>query len=98
MKKAVIVVGTIVLVYSILDRSGVLDALLIFLLTGAVPGTGWSLSASLMLTACSISALVILFRVTALTLLEEIDLRRMTRKYLARQARLPKKRFRRVAS
>ena len=80
-----------------LSKSGVLDALLLFLLVGAIPGTSWSLSAGLMLTIGIITVLLISFRYTAIALINELDLRRRTQKYIVRKERMPKKRFRPLA-
>ncbi len=96
-KQRVIVLGVAFAILFMLSKSGVLDALLIFLLVGAIPGTSWSLSAGLMLTIGIITVLLISFRYTAIALINELDLRRRTQKYIARKERMPKKRFRPLA-
>ena len=94
MKKHVLVLGIICVTLFVLVQSGVIDALLIFLLSGAIPGTTWSLPAGLMLVGWVATALILTFRWTAIALISELDLRRRTAKYLARKDRMPKKRFR----
>lgn len=94
MKQAISTAGILLLILILLDESGVLDALLAFLLVGAIPGTSWSLPAGLMLTICSIATIAFLFRYTVITLFNELVLRRLTRSYIARKERMPKKRFR----
>lgn len=93
-KQRVIAVGAVFVILFVLSKSGVLDALLIFLLVGAIPGTSWSLSAGLMLTIGVVTVLLISFRYTAIALIDELDLRRRTQKYITRKERMPKKRFR----
>lgn len=96
MKQRVAAVGVIFLILLVLSKSGVLDSLLMFVLVGAVPGTNWSLPAGLMLYVCAIATLLLATRYTAVAILEELDLRRRTRKYIARRERMPKKRFRSI--
>lgn len=96
MKQRAVAIGSILLILFVLEKSGVLDALLIFLLVGAVPGTNWSLPAGFMLTAGIITALLVVFRYTAISLVEGLDLHRRTQKHLVRKQRMPKKRFRSI--
>lgn len=94
MKKRVLVLGIVCITLVVLSRSGVIDAIVIFLLSGAIPGTTWSLPAGLMLAGFGALALLVTFRWTAVALISELDVRRRTAKYLARKERMPKKRFR----
>ncbi len=93
MKKRTMVIGGIVLTLLVLSKSGVFDALMIFLLVGAVPGTALSVPSGLMLTACVAALLITTFRYTAISFLDALDLRRLTRKHVAYRERMPKKRF-----
>lgn len=97
MKQRAIAVSVIFLILFVLGKSGVFDSLLIFLLVGAIPGTDWSLPAGFMLTLGLLTAVLIAFRYTAIALVEELDLRKRTRKYIARKERMPKKRFRSIS-
>lgn len=49
MKKIVLIIFLVVALFSLLAYSGVLNSLLIFLIIGAVPGTGLDLSPNHML-------------------------------------------------
>lgn len=93
MKQRVLIIGGIIVTVVMLSRSGVADALLIFLLAGAVPGTTISLPAGIMLVTCGVVALALTFRYTAISLIDALDLHRMTRKHLAYRERMPKRRF-----
>ena len=97
MKQRAVTVGIIFLILFVLGKSGVLDSLLIFLLVGAIPGTDWSLPAGFMLSIGLLTVVLIAFRYTAVALLEELDLRKRTRKHIARKERMPKKRFRSIS-
>ena len=93
MKQRALVAGGIVLGLIVLSKSGILDALMMFLLVGAVPGTSFSLPAGLMFGVFATVALAITFRFTAISLIDALDLRRLTLKHLARRERMPKRRF-----
>jgi|GEM_PF-535622 len=93
MKKIVIAACSIFLIFYVLSKSGVLSALLIFLLAGVVPGTNWSLPAGVMLGICAAIAFVFTTHFVVFSIVQELDLRRLTRKYIARKNRMPKKRF-----
>lgn len=96
MKQRALIAGSIVILFLALSESGVLNALLIFLLVGAIPGTNLSLPAGFMLTLCGAVALIVTFRYTAVSLIEELALRRLTRKHVAYRERMPKRRFRQI--
>ena len=96
MKQRVLIAGSIFIIMLALSKSGVLNALLIFILVGAIPGTTSSLPAGFMLALCGLVALLVAFRLTAISLLEEMALRRLTRKYIAYRERMPKRRFRHI--
>lgn len=93
MKQRAVAVGTIFLILFIMSKSGVIDAFLIFLLVGAIPGTSGSLPAGFMLAVCVIAVLILVFRFTVISLVEELGMRRLTKKHAARKDRMPKKRF-----
>lgn len=96
MKQRVMLLAIVFLLLFVLSKSGIFDSLLMFLLVGAIPGTTWSLPASFMLTVCALAFLLVAIRYTAVSVLDELDLRRRTQKYIARKERMPKKRFRSI--
>lgn len=72
-------------------KAGIFNALLIFLLVGAIPGTPYSVPAVGMLFLVTVLVWFILFRLTALENFE-IRLRRyLTSKYLSRKKQLVSK-------
>lgn len=93
MKRLISTTGIFLLILTMLDESGILDALLAFLLVGAIPGTSWSLPAGLMFAICSAAIAGFVFRYTAITLINEFIIRRLTRRHINRKERMPKKRF-----
>lgn len=74
-------------------ESGVLDALLTFLLSGAVPGTSLTISPNLMMVGFGAIAWLVLVRMTALGTLNIVTIRRLITERHERKARMPKKRF-----
>lgn len=96
MKQRLVVMGVIFVILWVLAKSGVLDSLLFFLLVGAIPGTNWSIPSSFMMILCAVAVLLVVFRYTAISLIEQLDLHRRTKKYIARKERMPKRRFRSI--
>lgn len=96
MKQRVALVAIVFLLLFTLAKSGVIDSLFIFLLVGAIPGTNWSLPAGFMLTVSFAAVTALAVRYTIVAILDERDLRRRTKKYIARRERMPKKRFRSI--
>lgn len=78
----------------ILVKTGAIDALLLFLLFGAVPGTAYSVPAPIMLILFVMSIWLVLFRFTAVAALKTRAV--AITKYLAHKKRLPRRRFKRV--
>lgn len=96
MKKRIAAGICTILAFIMLSKSGVLGALMIFVLVGAIPGTTFSLPAGLMFAVCAIAALLITFRYTLISFIEAVGLHRLTRKHLAYRERMPKRRFRNI--
>lgn len=93
MKKQVVVAGAVVLATIVLFKSGVVDALIAFLLVGAIPGTTYSLPPATMSLIISILLLAILLRSAAIPFVNYLRINRLARRYLQRKERLPKRRF-----
>lgn len=76
--------------------SGVSDALLAFLLSGAVPGTAFTVSPTVMMIGCAAVAWLVLFRLTALSAINLVTMRRLVNRHSKRQAQMPKRRYSRI--
>lgn len=96
MKRYILIAAATFAILSLLSKSGVLSALMMFVLVGAIPGTTVSLPAGLMLTLCGAVALLITLRFTAISAIETLSLHRLTRKHIAYRERMPKRRFQSV--
>lgn len=82
------ILGTYILV-----ESGVVDSLLTFLLSGAVPGTSLTISPNLMMIGFGAAAWLVLIHMTALGTLNIVTIRRHINRHHKRKERMPKKRF-----
>ena len=96
MKKKVALAACIVLTFVGLNNSGVFDAMIAFLLVGAIPGTTYSLPPAVMLALSLIALWALAVRYAALPLLTFIKIERLARHHIARKERLPKRRFHQV--
>ena len=84
---------TVILGTFILVESGIIDSLLSFLLSGAVPGTTLTVSPNLMMVGFAAIAWLVLVRMTALGTLNIVTIRRLVTRHHKRKERMPKKRF-----
>lgn len=98
MKQRALILGLLLISLLVLQKSGVLDALIMFILVGAIPGTSWNIPAGSMLALIALPSIFFTLRFIITTISEERELRRQTEKYLARKERLPKKRFRQITN
>ncbi len=89
------IILSIAALIAIID-SGVSDALLAFLLSGAVPGTAITLSPTVMMIGCAAIAWLVLFHLTALGAIKMVAMRRLVSHHNRRQARMPKRRYSRI--
>lgn len=76
-----------------LSKAGIIDALIVFLLVGAIPGTLYSVPPITMLLLSIIALGALVMRFAALPLISTLHINRLARHYLARKERLPKRRF-----
>jgi uncharacterized protein YybS (DUF2232 family) len=93
MKKTLIWISTISLTLVILVKSGVLSALVIFLLVGAIPGTNHSVPPIIMLAVLAAIASVVAFRFTAVSLIRELRIHTRAQQKARQAERMPKRRF-----
>lgn len=98
MKQRAYIFGLILLSLFVLQKSGILDALMMFVLVGAVPGTDWNIPAGYMLALLALPTIFFSLQYVFSSIAEEREIRRQTKKYLARKERMPKKRFRHIAN
>jgi hypothetical protein len=96
MRKAINIITLLVLIWLVLDAFHVPDAIVGFLLIGAIPGSNISLSPSMMLAIMTSISGIIVFELLA----RRFGILRQIRYYFLnftkKQERLPKRRFGRV--
>jgi hypothetical protein len=96
MKKISFIIGITVVALVACSKLGVLQALLLFFLVGAIPGTDLTVPSSVMFFSILIAAWVVVFRFTALKALEMRAVARLAKAYNERKNNQPKRRFRQV--
>ena len=96
MRKIVIISFTIIMALAVLIESGVIDALIVFLLSGSLPGTSIVLSPSAMMFGLVAITWLVLTRLTALSTLNLLTMRRLVKRYSKKQERMPKRRYSRI--
>ena len=77
----------------VLFESGVIDSLLVFLLSGSIPGTPITLTPSMMMALLAVSAWLLLARLTAFN---ARVVRRHLHRRLKKQKHMPKRRYSRI--
>jgi hypothetical protein len=85
MKNPYIVIALCLIGTAFFIKAGIFNALLIFLLVGAIPGTNYNVPAMVMLLFVALLMWFILFRLTALETLEVRMRHHIANKYLARK-------------
>lgn len=93
MKKTIVAVCVVGLAIGLFVQPGVLNAILLFLLVGAIPGTSHSVPAGVMLVGILSTAWLIVFRFMAREVLYLIADKRIQKHGSLRKARMPKRRF-----
>ena len=86
-----IIIATFVLV-----ESGIVDALIVFLLSGSVPGTSIVVSPTSMMIGLAAITWLVLTRITALGTLNLMLMRRLVKRHTLKQERMPKRRYSRI--
>ena len=92
-KIAILVLASVIIGGAILMQSGVGGALMAFVLVGALPGTMYSLSANEMLVIIALITWLLVFRITAVSLISFLQIDRLARKRLGQKSLLPQRRF-----
>jgi hypothetical protein len=93
MQKIVFSATAALFCWMIFVESGVATSLMLFLLSGTIPGTSFTISPNVMLFAIGAIAWLVLLRMTALSTLNFIAMKKLIAKHIARRERLPKRRF-----
>lgn len=93
MKKIFITTSIVILITAILAESGVFNALVMFLLMGQIPGTSYSVPASVMLLLLGMIVALIIARFVMTKTRYNLAIRRLVKKHLAHKARMPRRRF-----
>ena len=93
MKKIIIITCILTSLLIILNVSGVLDALLMLLLVGAVPGTEYTVPWGVMLTVILGIVWLVVFKVFLIEPLQSLSTQKKAKKHVTRKKRMPKRRF-----
>lgn len=93
MKKHIITTTATLFIAVFLIYSGILNALIMFLLMGQIPGTSYSVPASVMLVLLTITTVLIIVSIVVTKMQHTTAIRRLLKKHLAHKARMPRRRF-----
>lgn len=96
MRRIVIISSILLAAMILLLESGVIDSLVLFLLSGAVPGTSIIISPTAMMAGLVAVTWLVLTRITALGALNLMTMNRLVKHYLKKQQRMPKRRYSRI--
>ena len=93
MKRNILIIATSIIVFCAMVKFGFFDALLLFLLVGAIPGTDISIPSSIMLLSTSTIAVYIIAKITTQQAFYARLVTRLKNRYAAYRSRLPKRRY-----
>lgn len=93
MKKAITITCITLAGLIILDQSGILNSLFVFLLVGAVPGTRYNVPPTLMLLLIVSAIWLIIIRFTAIEAFYSVSIKKTKKQQTTRKKRMPKRRF-----
>lgn len=93
MKKHIITTIATLFIAVSLIYTGVLNALIMFLLMGQIPGTSYSVPASVMLALLTMTTMLIIASIVVTSMQRTTAIRRLIKKHLAHKARMPRRRF-----
>ena len=96
MRKAVIIVVAAIFMVIVLVPSGVVDSLIVFLLSGSVPGTPINLSPTTMMAVLVAVGWLALARMAAPGTVTTRAVRRVLKRHSFKRSRLPKRRYGRI--
>lgn len=80
----------------ILAQSGIIDAFLVFLMSGIVPGTSFVISPNVMIIGLIATAWVVIAKLMASSVSKVLSTRRFSKRHASRQQRMPKRRYNRI--
>jgi hypothetical protein len=93
MKKAIIISCISIAGLIVLEQSGILNSLLMFLLVGAIPGTDYNVPSSIMMLLIASVIWLLFFRFAAIEALYSISVKRSAKRIVQQKKRMPKRRF-----
>ena len=96
MSKAIVISAALFFFGMILVTSGVVDALIIFLLSGALPGTSFQIPPGVMLVGFFSIGWILAARFISHHVAHFYEVHLLTKRYAARQASMPKRRYSRI--
>lgn len=96
MKKHVYCATGAMAILTLLQKSNVFSDLLLFLLTGALPGLNYSVPADTMLVLLMVALWLMTVRFILLPLLQLAHLEQLAKRYLARKNQFPKRRYQQI--
>ena len=96
MRTRLIPIVSLVIITMLLVRAGVLDSLVIFILSGAIPGTTLQLPPSAMLLGVVAITWLLVMHMTTHQFRSYVAFRRLVTHYTKRNDRMPKRRYGRI--
>lgn len=96
MSKAIVISAALFFFATILVVSGVVDALVIFLLSGVLPGTSIQVSPGVMLVGFFSIGWILVARLVSGNIKHFYEVHILTKRYLTRHASMPKRRYQRI--
>lgn len=91
--KRISLVALVVTLVIVIEKTSILNALLMFFLVGAVPGTSYSVPSGVMLSLIILATWVFVFHFAAIHTLQLRLVRHLEKRYADTKKRLPKRRF-----
>ena len=93
MKKSIIIASIGIVSLFILNESGILNSLLMFLLVGAIPGTHYNVPWGVMLLITITVMWLMIARFTLFELFQSYVSKKTARQHAERKKRMPKRRY-----
>ncbi|HEX7484166.1 MAG TPA: hypothetical protein VF281_03370 [Candidatus Saccharimonadales bacterium] len=93
MKRNILIIASGIIIFCALIKFGFFDALLLFLLVGAVPGTNFIIPPSVMFILTSTIALYVIAQVVTRQAFYAQLVTRLKNRYTTYRSRLPKRRY-----
>lgn len=93
MRKIIIITSISLAGLIVLEQSGILNSLLMFLLVGAIPGTPYNVPSTIMLLFIISAIWLVVIRFAATETVYSISVKKTRKQQVARKKRMPKRRF-----